>query len=275
MTAIQEFNYNVNLLQAILWQYDEAKNLLSLINQKQAWYDKYQSQFWTDWYNNVFNIVTADQFGLSVWSYILNVPLFLDNSPEPSDKPIFGFNDNSLFPVLENTYLNFQNGNFSTKGSIIDLTIEEQRFLLRLRYYQLSDDGIVININAFLKYLCLTSNIGYAGTIYALDGLDMTMTYVITDAGFPQELLDAIQLLDMFPRPTGVEIKIHVNYGRQFGFNAGTFDDYENTNKNFGFGNFINPFISDPLNPPHNHQVMISESGQIMLSETGQVMITE
>jgi hypothetical protein len=281
---IQEFNYNVNLLQAILWQYDEAVNLLSLINKKQEWYNKYQTQFWTDWYNNVFNILTANQFGLSVWSYILNVPLYLDNEVEDPLKPIWGFNNNSSYPVLENTYLNFENGNFSTKGQIINLTLEEQRFLLRLRYFQLCTNGIVsaINpdqvvtgINEFLNYLCLTSNIGYSGTIYALDGLDMTMTYIITDAGFPQELLNVIQILDLFPRPTGVLLKIHINYGRQFGFNAGTFGNYENTNLNFENGNFINPFIT-PIPPGgSHHEIMVDESGNIMISETGEVMITQ
>lgn len=240
---IQEFDYSVNLLQAVLWQYDESANLLSLIKQKQTWYDTYQSQFWTDWYNNVFNLFTANQFGLSLWSYILNIPLYLDNPVDDSDKPIFGFNDNSDYPTLENTYLNFGMSNFSTKGTLINLSLEEQRFILRLRYFQLSNNGVVSNINKFLKYLLETSNIDYDGTIYALDGLDMTMTYVITNSGFPQDVLSVIQMLDLFPRPTGVRIKIHVNYGFQFGFNSGSFNDYENTNKNFGFGNFINPFI--------------------------------
>ena len=281
---IEEFNYSVNLLQAILWQYDEATNLLSLINKKQDWYNINQTQFWTDWYNNVFNILTANQFGLSVWSYILNVPLYVDNPPEDPLKPIWGFNDNSAYPILENTYFNFGNGNFSTKGQIINLSLEEQRFLLRLRYFQLCTNGIVSNkttdpvvtsINSFLNYLCDTSEIDYDGTIYALDGLDMTITYVITEPDFPQQLLEVIQILDLFPRPTGVEIKIHVNYGFQFGFNAGTFNNYENNNKNFEWGNFISPFISHPPGSGDLNQIMIDENGEIMLTESGEVMISE
>jgi hypothetical protein len=274
---IQEFNYSVNLLQAILWQYDEATNLLSLINQKQVWYNKYQTQFWTDWYTNVFNLLTANQFGLSLWSYILNVPLFLDNVQDDPDKPVFGFNNNDSFPTLENTYLNFNNGNFSTKGQTISLTIEEQRFILRLRYFQLSNNGTTININVFLKYLLESSDIGYNGTIYVLDGLDMTITYVITDAGFPQELLDAIQLLDLFPRPTGVGIKIHINYGVQFGFNNNDlYPILENTNQNFGLGNFVNPFITSP-NPIYDfdNRIMADEDGTIMVDEDNAIMITE
>lgn len=273
---IQEFNYNVNLLQTILWQYDESTNLLSLINKKQDWYNIYQSEFWSDWYTNVFNILTANQFGLSVWSYILNVPLYLDNEPEDPLKPIWGFNDNSAYPVLLNTYLNFGNGNFSTKGQIIDLTLEEQRFLLRLRYFQLSDNGVVTNINEFLDYLCSTSDIGFSGTIYALDGLNMTMNYVITTTDFSDNLLNAIQILDLFPRPTGVGINIYIDYGFQFGFNNGTFGNYENTNKNFENGNFINPFIPNLITSPEQlHQIMIDENGEIMTTQTGQVMISE
>lgn len=272
---IQEFDYSVNLLQAILWQYDEATNLLSLINQKQTWYNVNQTQFWENWYTDVFNILTANQFGLSVWSYILNVPLYLDNPTEDPSKPNWGYNDNSAYPVLENSYLNFIGSNFSTKGQILVLTLEEQRFLLRLRYFQLSDNGVVSNINTFLKYLCDTSQIGYDGSIYALDGLDMEITYVITDPGFPKYLLQAIQILDLFPRPTGVLIKIHVNYGFQFGFNSGTINNFENTNKNFTHGNFINPFIPTLSSSENIHQIMEDESGDIMVSETGQVMITQ
>jgi len=222
---IQEFDYHVNLLQAILWQYDEATNLLSLINQKQDWYDANQEQFWRDWYNNVFNLQTANQFGLSVWSYILNVPLFVNN-PQPTNRPTWGFNAfDPVFPDLINSYLNFgqipisinTGGNFYNK--IINLSTEEQRFLLRLRYFQLVTNGIVGNINeigspkyqvvtginSFLDYLVSTSDIGFTGRIFATDNLDMTITYFITDLTFPADLLNAIDVLDMFPRPTGVE----------------------------------------------------------------------
>jgi len=132
----------------------------------------------------------------------------------------------------------------------------------------------VKNINSFLNYLCETSEIGYTGTIYALDGLDMTMTYVLTTYDFSQNLLKAILSLDVFPRPTGVGLKVHINYGFQWGFNAGTLDNYENTNKNFGFGNFVNPFISNFLLSDVTHQIMEDEDGEIMLSETGEVMVT-
>lgn len=252
---IEEFNFSVDLLQGIIWQYAQAKNLNSIINQKQTWYDTNQSAFWQDWYDDVFNLLTANAFGISVWSYILNVPLYFLQPIEPSDKPLWGFNDNSAYPVLENTYLNFGWGNFSTRGQNYTLSLEEQRFLLRLRYFQLYTAGALSNaipaagvspsltgINDFLHYLVTTSDIGYLGTIYALDGLDMTMTYVFTGSNFSQDLLGIIQDLDIFPRPATVGIKVVINDRPIFGFNAfvGSPLHLENINLNFGStgGNF-------------------------------------
>lgn len=203
---IQTFNYSVNLLQSIIWQYDEATHLVSLLNQKQAWYNTNQTQFWQNWFTNVFNLQTANNFGLSVWSYILNIPLFFLVEMEASDKPNWGFNAFTTPPTLENTYLNYQNSNFSTIGSVLTLTTEQQRFLLRLKYFQLSNRVDVTDVNTFLNYLISTSNIGWAGNIWMLDNLNMTITYEFTVAGFPPILLQIIQQFDVLPRPTGVSI---------------------------------------------------------------------
>lgn len=229
---IQQFNYATDVLQAILWQQDKATNLLQLATQKNAWYEVYQTEFWTDWYNDVFNLLTANTFGLSVWSYILNIPLYIDLDPEPADKPIFGFNFfNPSYPTLGNSYFNFGNGNFSTRGSVLTLTEEEQRFLLRLTYYKYCSRADVTDVNVFLNYLVSTSDIGYLGTIYMLDGLDMSITYVFTSPGFPHDLLQAIKDLDSFPRPAGVGIEYVINTGKSWGFGP--------LNQNFGNGNFV------------------------------------
>jgi hypothetical protein len=239
---IQEFDYSVDLTQSILWQYNEATNLLSIINQKQAWYTVNQTQFWQNWYTNVFNLLTANLFGIIVWSIILNVPLYVLNSVEPSDAPIWGFNSIvGSWPTLANSYLNFGHSNFSTKGQVIPLTLEEQRFLLRLRYFQLTTRGDVTDINKFLNYLITTSNIGYTGNLYMLDGLNMTITYVFTTGDFPVNLLKIIKILDIFPRPAGVGIRYYINYGAQFGFNqiVGSWPNLENRNLNFSHGNLL------------------------------------
>lgn len=336
---IQQFNnFAVDLKQGILWQYNDATNLLGLINSKQQWYNIYQSGFWGVWHEIVFNLQTADDFGLAIWSIILNVPLLVPYEPRPLSAPTFGFNafiitdisdtselsvgmtvsgtgisadttiieipsatsvvvsqpmtdtgtqaltfslvqscettdtsdvlvveDSSVLfagmdvsgtgiagsttilnildptsitlsnaatatgteditfsldlngdidtPGLENSYLNFEHSNFSDIDGIV-LTVEQQRWLLRLRYFQLTTLGnvagyfpnLTYSINEFLHYLCEDNAINYNGTIYALDNLDMTMTYHFTDTDFPSPLYQALRELDIFPRPAGVGI---------------------------------------------------------------------
>ena len=240
---IQTFDYSVDLLQSILWQYNNATNIQSLLTQKQSWYDVNQTEFWSEWYSNVFNLVTANQFGLAVWAIILGLPLFAPAIPNDPDKPIFGFNAVVSFPTYLNSYLNFNNSNFATVNDVTQLTIEEQRFVLRLRYFQLSDRGDITDINSFLNYLCLSTPIAGFGKIWALDGFNMTMTYVFNfDISIP--LREVLVRYDLLPRPAGVGINYVVLTGTIWGFNQVTsFPIDENSNQNFSNGNFIPNFI--------------------------------
>ena len=243
---IQQFDYSVNILQSLIWQYDESPNLITLLSRKQDWYTINQQQFWTDWYTNVFNLVTANLFGLSVWSYILDMTLFVPLNPDAPDKPLWGFNAyDPTYPTVENTYVNFGLGNFSTYNQNVILTVEEQRFILRLRYFQLVTRGAIPEINKFLHYLTSTSNIVPNGDIWVLDGLDMTITYVF-NFEISQGLREVIQTLDLLPRPAGVGVKYVVVPSPVWGFNAynPTYPTVENTYVNFGLGNFYNPAFS-------------------------------
>lgn len=244
---IQDIDYSADILGGILWQYSQATNLLSLINQKQEWYLINQSLFWSNWYATVFNLssVNLSLFGTAVWSIILNVPLLVPIHPESPDKPNWGFNAfDPSFPDYENSYTNFSYGNFSThnQNGHIDLTLAQQQFLLRLRYFQLTTRGDVIDINNFLNYLCTTSDIGFTGSLYALDGLNMTMTYVFTDLSFPAGLWQAIYYggLDILPRPATVGERLVFPSTTSWGFNAfePAWPDLENHNTNFSSGNF-------------------------------------
>lgn len=233
---IQKFDYSVNLKIPIQWKYDQANNIVAILNAKQEWYDIYQTLFWEEWHVNVFDLLTANVFGVSVWSYILNIPLYIDQNPESPNKPNFGFNAyNPVYPDLINTYLNFNNSNFSTIGSVLSLTLEEQRFLLRLRYFQLSTNNSTTNINNFLNYLISTSSIDYSGTIYMLDGLDMSVEYVFTASDFPNDLLTIMLELDIFPHDAGVEVKYFIESQTIWGLGV--------YNQNFNNGNFIQQTI--------------------------------
>lgn len=232
---IEKFDYSVNLLNVILWQYNEATSLLSLLNQKQDWYNVNQTQFWQDWYTQVFNLSATNPnltlFGAAVWSIILDVPLYVPLEPiTPGNE--WGFNAfNPTYPTYENDYLNFNNAPFAPSQRIISLTLPQQIFLLLLKYFNCTNRGTLIyppassvfvdipenqvyfnnftySINSYLQYLCfnLADQINYAGgSIYCIDNLDMTISYTFT-ATFPSNLLQAITMLDLLPRPAGVLI---------------------------------------------------------------------
>lgn len=215
MATVQQFDYSVDLLQAILWQYNDATRLQSLLAQKSDWYNENQRDFWADWYNDVFNLQTANDFGLAVWARILNVPL-VASVPATEDRPVFGFG-------IYNQ--NFFDGNFGrdTNGTI-DLTTEQKRLVLRLRYFQLISNGTVPEINDFLRLL-----FGGEGVCYVLDSYDMSFAIYVFDFIPASSVLFVLQQFDLLPRPAGVGTAIIVAPGESFGF-APYYLNFENSN---------------------------------------------
>lgn len=143
MSQIQEFDFSVDLLRALLWQYNDAARLEALLRQKQDWYDANQTAFWEDWVRDVFDLRTANDFGLTVWATILDIPLVVASAVDPVDKPIWGFGQYRE---------NFNNGNFASLSNS-QLTTDQKRLVLRLRYFQLVTRGTVPEINEFFAYL--------------------------------------------------------------------------------------------------------------------------
>jgi len=201
VVRIQELDFSVNLLKAILWQYNDAEKLQSLLQTKQDWYEVTQEDFWEAWVRDVFDLNTANEFGLTVWGIILAIPLSF-GLPGTGAREVFGFGVNNL---------NFENGNFGRDAAgIAGLTTEQKRLVLKLRYFQLISDGSVPHANYVLKTVM--------GTGYLLDRYDMTITYI-----FPTALPSGVQLIleqfDLLPRPAGVKVNILIDPQNVFGFN--------------------------------------------------------
>lgn len=194
-----------NILKALLWRFNNALVLQSLITQKSEWYGEFYDQFWSSWYSDVFNLPTANAFGCAVWAIILNLPIQINNNPDPPDKPIFGFGPD-VGSWEEGYGQNFYNANFSFGGTILDLTVAQRRFILQLRYFQLQSDCATPSINAFLPLIVNGVNEG-SGTIYCVDNLDMTVTYVFTFTP-DEQLIPALLIYDVLPRPAGVALNI-------------------------------------------------------------------
>lgn len=214
----QRFDLSVKLLQAILWQYNDAANLISLLGQKQAWYDARQTGFWTDWIRDVFDLRTANEFGFVVWSIILGVPLSVVLEPDYLSKPVFGFGPSYR--------VNFNRGNFAVRNqTTINLTVEQRRLVLQLRYFQLISRGTVPQTNAFLKRIFADY-----GPVYVLDPLNMGEIVYVFGFALPSALQFVLTYYDLLPRPAACGVRYIVIGLERWGF--GTY------HRNFERGNF-------------------------------------
>jgi hypothetical protein len=204
---VQDFDFSVDLLRCLLWQYNEAGRLQFLLEQKQAWHAENQTSFWQAWIRDVFDLRTANDFGLSVWGKILDESRESFVSGVRTDYPAFGFGQYKR---------NFGRGNFRRAHSgYVRLSAEQYRLLLRLRYFKLVSRGTVPEINDFLLRLFHGS-----GNVYVLDPLDMSFAvYVFTFAPATWQRY-VLEDMDALPRPAGVGARIVVVGRRAFGFGA-------------------------------------------------------
>lgn len=207
MSQIQSVDLSIDLMKSLLWQYNDAVRLQKLIELKNLWYAEKYTKFWNDWVVDVFDIRTANEFGLSVWSIILDVPLSFEAAASNVDKIAFGFGPQRN---------NFTRGNFKrSRAGAIALTTEQKRVALRLRYYQLVTSGNVLEINKFMAYLFAADPL--YGLVYVRDNLDMTCTYIFTF--YPtSELQLVLNQFDLMPRPSGVKFDYVIESILPFGF---------------------------------------------------------
>lgn len=213
MSQVQAIDTSVDLLRSLLWQHDSAESLKKLVELKQQWYVENHSAFWDNWIVDVFNIKTANEFGLLVWARILNIQLFVELELKSED--VFGFGVNNE---------NFTNGNFDIPNNgVQSLSLEQKRLVIQLRYFQLTTRGAVTEINEFF------ADIFPEGPVYVDDNLDMTADYFFTFAPSSQ-LQFVFENYDLLPRPATVGINILVQVKDSFGF--------ETPHLNFENGNF-------------------------------------
>ncbi|WP_058909744.1 DUF2612 domain-containing protein [Entomohabitans teleogrylli] len=123
--TIPEINNSVNLLRNIIWQTD-GSNIQTLIEKKQDWYNQAHEHFWNNWFRDVFDIRTANDFGLNIWARILGISFTIQDCPN------------------------------------LSLTTKQKRLVCRLRYYQLITRSTIPEINGILKDLFGEENGAYA-----------------------------------------------------------------------------------------------------------------
>lgn len=216
MSQIQALDTSVDVLKSLLWEHNGADKLVMLARLKQQWYEQNQSEFWNNWVRDVFNIDTANEFGLAVWGRILDVPMQVTAAPDVG-KPAFGFGANNK---------NFENGNFGNKSSnVVGLTIAQQRLIIRLRYFQLTARGTEPETNEFLAAMAPD-----LGRVFVVDPLDMSFVTYFFEQAPNSQVQFILDHYDLLPRPAGVGIKYLVEPRPAWGFGV--------EHLNFENGNF-------------------------------------
>lgn len=87
MTNFVPDNSVNDIKKVVLWQYDNAYRLLTLLHVMKSYYDVSVKLFWDAWINDVLNVDTCTDFGAAVWGLILGIrrPNVIDSS---SGQPI-------------------------------------------------------------------------------------------------------------------------------------------------------------------------------------------
>lgn len=199
---IFEPSFSVDLLRAILWQYNDATKLQALISSLNEWSKKNQTEFWSNWFHDVFNIDTANNFGLSVWSIILGISKDI-NIATGEKRKVFGFGANNL---------NFISGsNFAQTNGATPISASNYRRLLKARLLRLNCDGTITNINRIMAVV-FTDN-----KVTCTDGKNMSIRYVFSTLPTSEELF-ILKNCDILIAPTGVDYSITAGTKNNWGF---------------------------------------------------------
>lgn len=215
----ENIDLHVDLTKAILWQYNKAKNLQSIIYKFADLNRQANEEFWKAWHRDVFNVDTANDFGLEVWSRILNISAGVSFEPQ-EEKRAFGFGVNRA---------NFSGGNFGSRdGGYVGFTTEQKRLLIKARVFALTKSPTVTNINDFLK-----NNLWKGDSkAYVTDSFDMTYALYTFNYQPDANMIFLIENADFLPRPSCVELAYRVIGKRSFGVGA----NRNNFNKPTNFG---------------------------------------
>lgn len=212
---------DIDLRRVILWQYEQAVKLIGIVDISQAGYDSLQHNFWNVWFNDVFNINTANAFGLAVWAKILNVKVTVDFDPQP-DKIAFGYSTKRT---------NYERGNFGNKGgsgSSVTLNEEQVRLLVKTRYFALTNKPTLDNINDFLRENYWKGD----SKVWVSDPMNMTFLLYTFQYNPTYDVRFLLDNIDLLPRPACVGIRIKLIGKDAYGFGE------NRLNYSGNFGNF-------------------------------------
>lgn len=184
----------------ILAQYAGSQKLRSIIETFNTTIDT--GKFLDDFYDVIWNIDSADTYGLDVWGKIVVVSRLL--TVTPSEK-FFGYGEaTNTTPVIDDPQP-FDQAPFYTgeqQTSTISLTNDAYRKLIMLKAMANITNCTIPNMNKMLMYM-----FGSSGKAYVRNDGGMVMTYVFEFELSTVELA-IVQSSGALPSPAGVTVNI-------------------------------------------------------------------
>lgn len=189
---------NVDL--TVMAQYANSTKLRALIDTFNLAVEP--ENFIDDFYDLVWNIDTADTYGLDVWGKIVVVSRLLTVE---ENRIYFGFGEASSTPVLIDDPQPFNQAPFYNGGqatSTISLSNDAYRKLIMMKAMANITNCTIPNINRMLMYM-----FGSSGKCYVRNDGAMEMSYVFEFVLSTSELA-IVQNSGALPSPAGVTVNI-------------------------------------------------------------------
>lgn len=193
-----------NWLQTVISQYANSPKLLGILSAFNAAAD--QTENWDNFYDLVWNVDTAQGYGLDVWGRIVGV----NRAIQVETGNYFGFEQGGAWDTFgPGGSSPFYTGQALTVSVL--LTDNAYRYLIMAKAAANIWNGSIPGLNAILMSLFGPGNpFGPGGDCYCTDGGNMTMSYTFN---FQPNIvqISIIRYSNVLPQPVGVAASVVIN----------------------------------------------------------------
>ena len=179
----------LNLIATIASQYANSPTITQLIWNNLAYFEK--TELIDEWFDNLWNIITAQGYGLDVWGRIVGVTRVL----QVANLAWFGFEEAVPGSLPWNQGIFYSGTHINSNFLLSD---DSFRVLILAKAQSNICSGSIPAINQILLAM-----FPGRGNCYVADGQDMTMTYTFKFQLSPVELA-IVEQSGVLPQPIGI-----------------------------------------------------------------------
>lgn len=197
----------IDYLETVISQYANSPRLLQLLSN---WNEDLDPRVDLDlFYESVWNIATAEGYGLDVWGRIVGVSRTI-RSPSPTGD-VFGFSEGAGYQPFGQAPF------YSPRSSLTNITLSDADFRTLILVKAMSN---ISGCSTPVLNAALTQLFGTSGRSYVIDAGGMKIRYVFEFILSSQEYA-ILTTSGAIPKPAGVEMTVlQIDPETTFGFNG-------------------------------------------------------